>query len=942
MLRTKLLLATTLLTVVSVHALPGIPPGSNTMVQFQTTSNSVSETDGLTQLSVDLFSPDPFNGTSVDVVLVSGDATRVDNYTTETVSWPANDASSMFVNITLTDNGDCDGDAVLVFELQNATGGSGAIVGPNDQFTLTITDDDILVDSDNDAIPDCVDPCPLAVDGIANFNTVTCNCDPGYYQQTTLIGANTVITGCTECPAGTYCPDGIQSIPCPAGRYSDQPGQSACALCAAGTFNPTLGATSCQACQAGYFNATPGAVLCQPCDAGSFSASSGATSCQLCPPGAYSDVVGASSCQLCTAGTFNPVPGATECFDCPAGTFGDLPGQTECQDCAEGSFNPNPGASACQLCPPGAFSNVTGAVACQLCSSGTYNPIAGAIECIDCPIGTGSGVGAIECTPIGGCDNWTLTFWTDPNGGETAWNITEYGTANVLASGSGYSSNSMVTETICVPPGMCWDLTFTDSGNDGIPGGGWVLRDQNGDRVIDNTGNGGAFSSSATPGLPFCSPIGSDHLIFSSCDRMDWLSNEFIVASANPAVNAQWGMGDQTDDGYQFWFSDPVGGYDRRIFHSHAQSMGFGPSTATRACHMPLTWVTYPLPTNTLLNVRVRSRVNGVYAEFGPACRFQLLSAPPACPTTHLVNDPNNPNFSCGVTRTFGGSDKVVAAPLVGATHYKFRFVNIGEGFIRNIAGTSPARILNWVTLPLEDGVDYDVTVATSFDGGTTYCPFGEVCVVTINGAPAPIDNDNDGYTSDVDCNDNDPQLNPADVDMDGYSSCMGDCDDNDPFVFPGSGCASVDSDNDGLFDEDETNVFGTDPFDPDTDGGGVNDGTEVLVDGTDPLDPADDLVTPGPGARNMRVNTVQMTLWPNPNRGDQLFLALNGLAETQALVKLDLFDIYGQRVLSRQLQADQGAVNGAIDLEGQLAPGMYMVNIAAGDRHFTERLVIE
>ena len=91
-----------------------------------------------------------------------------------------------------------------------------------------------------------------------------------------------------------------------------------------------------------------------------------------------------------------------------------------------------------------------------------------------------------------------------------------------------------------------------------------------------------------------------------------------------------------------------------------------------------------------------------------------------------------------------------------------------------------------------------------------------------------------------------------------------------------------------------------------------------------------------------MRVNAVQMTLWPNPNRGDQLFLALNGLAETQALVTLDLFDIYGQRVLSRQLQADQGAVNGAIDLDGQLAPGMYMVNIAAGDRHFTERLVIE
>ena len=57
------------------------------------------------------------------------------------------------------------------------------------------------------------------------------------------------------------------------------------------------------------------------------------------------------------------------------------------------------------------------------------------------------------------------------------------------------------------------------------------------------------------------------------------------------------------------------------------------------------------------------------------------------------------------------------------------------------------------------------------------------------------------------------------------------------PFFFAPFAMAQSDRDGDGLFDDDETSVYGTDPDVPDTDGDGPDDGQEVF-DGTDPLTP--------------------------------------------------------------------------------------------------------
>ncbi|MFN8677535.1 MAG: hypothetical protein U0Z70_14260 [Thermomicrobiales bacterium] len=46
----------------------------------------------------------------------------------------------------------------------------------------------------------------------------------------------------------------------------------------------------------------------------------------------------------------------------------------------------------------------------------------------------------------------------------------------------------------------------------------------------------------------------------------------------------------------------------------------------------------------------------------------------------------------------------------------------------------------------------------------------------------------------------------------------------------------ALDSDNDGIADADETNIYGTDPYNWDTDGDGLGDGEEAFVTGTSPV----------------------------------------------------------------------------------------------------------
>ena len=468
--------------------------------------------------------------------------------------------------------------------------------------------------------------------------------------------------------------------------------------------------------------------------------------------------------------------------------------------------------------------------------------------CNDGNVFTTGDVLQLDCscagTPVP-CDNWTLKFNTDGAGSQTSWTIYEAGTANLLAAGGPYLNFTTYTETICVPTGLCWDMTVNDAGCNGINPGGWLLKDNNGMTVIDNVGNGAGFTCSAGINAPFCSAMGTDQLTFNTCDREDLVPTSVIVASENPAVTAQYGV-NNANSGYQFWIFDPNGGYSLRKFISHAAG-GAGTPGPTSCNHLKLSSIggNNTVPQNILLNVRVRSKVNGVYAAFGKACRMRIDLATAACPTTQLDNIPQHigTTYSCGATGVdLDGSDKIWALPAVKqpgnvpAHRYRFQFELLGEGYLKTIQQTSYAHTLvTWPVNPLEYGKTYTVRVQASFNGGATWCAWGPDCTI------------------------------------------------NTSLVPPGAA-----------------------------------------------------------GQRDVVQRNSQLHIFPNPNRGDQLYLSTTELGADALTATVDLFDLFGRRVMSRVLPVGDGELNAIIDLDHGLASGPYQVIVTAGDVTFNERLVIE
>lgn len=116
-------------------------------VSFNPTSLSVNEDAGTVQATLELSVPAAGNlpsAVSVQVVLSAGSATALDfSFTSpQTVNFSANDGdgTTATVDITVVDDGTVEVDETVVLQLSSPS--SGLMVGTDNEFTLTITDDD--------------------------------------------------------------------------------------------------------------------------------------------------------------------------------------------------------------------------------------------------------------------------------------------------------------------------------------------------------------------------------------------------------------------------------------------------------------------------------------------------------------------------------------------------------------------------------------------------------------------------------------------------------------------------------------------------------------------------------------------------------------------------------------------------------------------------------
>ncbi|MBK6342678.1 MAG: T9SS type A sorting domain-containing protein [Flavobacteriales bacterium] len=728
----------------------------------------------------------------------------------------------------------------------NCNCGGGTAVDPNDNNPCTLDSCDpvtgvsnVFQDADGDGTCDANDLCPggpepgtacndndpCTVNDVIGTN---CNC-AGTFQDSDSDG---VCDANDQCPGGpepgTTCDDGN-------GATTGDVIQLNCTC--AGVLSCTPGAPC------NDFNAcTTGEVFDANCNCGGGTAvdPNDNNPCTLdsCDPvtgvsNVFQDADGDGTCDandLCPGG---PEPG-TACNDDDPCTVNDVIG-TNC-NCA-GTFQDSDSDGVCDAsdnCPtvPGQIGSA----------------------CDDGNIGTESDVLNANCvcqgTPVGGCDYpVNLVIETDANGGETTWEIVLQGTETAVCSGGPFAgvNNAFIGEQCCLNTG-CYELRVFDSAGDGMSTGGYVLSLLTGGRLIDNRDNGTGFTDVSTiaNGDGFCLPIGSSTLSVTSCDREWWTSGELISVNPEAAVTAVWnaypaGSPERSNTGYQMWWFNPNGGYSFRRYQSHNTPNSL-PASSIRASRFVVNgWIGNQLEEGVLYNVRARSRVLGTYAEFGPTCRFRLDEQLAECPPTQLVNIPGHPEYSCGVTRQAPSNQKIWAFARAGADIYQFRFSVPSEGIVFN--RNSPT---HWMALSgpgagaFQNGTTYEVQVRISKDDGATWCPFGEVCQVTI---------DNGG----------------GELMLDGASSA----------------------------------------------------GHEAAVES-------------------------RMTVWPNPNRGELLNMSITGFTQHDAVFTFDLYDMLGNRVVTSTCAAQDGTLNGSLELPASLSTGMYVLHVTGAGSVWTERVVMQ
>jgi hypothetical protein len=84
-----------------------------------------------------------------------------------------------------------------------------------------------------------------------------------------------------------------------------------------------------------------------------------------------------------------------------------------------------------------------------------------------------------------------------------------------------------------------------------------------------------------------------------------------------------------------------------------------------------------------------------------------------------------------------------------------------------------------------------------------------------------------------------------------------------------------------------------------------------------------------------------EVQLWPNPVRDGRVNLRIDALVDAEQRISVDVYDLFGKRVLARSFGNSGPVFNTVLELNGDLASGVYLVNITINDRTVTKRLSV-
>ncbi len=82
-------------------------------------------------------------------------------------------------------------------------------------------------------------------------------------------------------------------------------------------------------------------------------------------------------------------------------------------------------------------------------------------------------------------------------------------------------------------------------------------------------------------------------------------------------------------------------------------------------------------------------------------------------------------------------------------------------------------------------------------------------------------------------------------------------------------------------------------------------------------------------------------TLWPNPVRDGQVNLNIDGLVDAEQTISVDIQDVYGKQVFAKEFGNSGDRFSTMLNLSGEIASGVYLVNLTVNGERTVQRLSI-